>query len=60
MGRAFVLGILLSFFDGLTFLLVQDWLSIGYQAFALVCIFSGYASMKKLAPMEAQPEYTPV
>jgi hypothetical protein len=51
---------LLYFVDGLIFLLVQDWLSIGFHAFALFCIFGGYASMKKLAQLEAQSEYTPV
>ncbi len=59
MGWAFVLGMLLYFVDGLIFLLVQDWLSIGFHAFALFCIFGGYASMKKLVQMESQPEYTP-
>ena len=60
MGWAFVLGMLLYFVDGLIFLLVQDWLSIGFHAFALFCIFGGYASMKKLSQLEAQPEYTPL
>jgi hypothetical protein len=60
MGWAFILGMLLYFVDGLIFLLVQDWLSIGFHAFALFCIFGGYASMKKLAQMEGQQAYSPV
>jgi hypothetical protein len=60
MGWAFILGMLLYFVDGLIFLLVQDWLSIGFHAFALFCIFGGYASLKKLAQMEGQQAYSPV
>jgi hypothetical protein len=60
MGWAFILGMLLYFVDGLIFLLVQDWLSIGFHAFALFCIFGGYASMKRLVQLEGNPEYAAV
>lgn len=60
MGWAFILGMLLYFIDGLIFLLVQDWLSIGFHAFALFCIFGGYASMKKLIELEGDPQYDSV
>ena len=60
MGWAFILGMLLYLIDGLIFLLVQDWLSIGFHAFALFCIFGGYGSMKKLIELEGDPQYAAV
>jgi hypothetical protein len=39
--------------DALIFLLVQDWLSIGFHLFALFFIFGGYTSLKKLKDLEA-------
>jgi hypothetical protein len=59
MGWAFILGMLLYFIDGLIFLLVQDWLSIGFHGFALFYIFGGYASLKKLTQVEGQQEHSP-
>ena len=46
---AFVIGMIVYFLDGLIFLLVQDWLSIGFHIFALFCIGSGYSALRKLA-----------
>jgi len=45
---AFVVGMVLYALDGMLFLLVQDFLSLGFHAFALFCIFTGYQAMKKL------------
>ena len=60
MALAFIVGMLVYFVDGLIFLLVQDWMSIGFHGFALFWIFGGLSAMKKLAKMEAQQEYVPV
>lgn len=56
MGWAFIVGTVLYFFDGLIFLLVQDWLSIGFHAFALFCIFAGYGALKRLVQLEGRQE----
>ncbi|GMV93298.1 MAG: hypothetical protein AMXMBFR82_30760 [Candidatus Hydrogenedentota bacterium] len=53
MAWAFVIGMVIYLFDGLLFLLVGDWLSLAFHAFALFCIFSGYAALKKLNEAEA-------
>ena len=34
--------------DGLLFLLVGDWISIAFHAFALVCIGKGYQALRTL------------
>lgn len=51
---AFVIGMLLYALDALIFLLVQDWWSIGFHAFALFGIWGGFASMRKLREAEVQ------
>jgi len=53
MGWAFLLGMVIYLFDGLLFLLAQDWLSLGFHGFVLFCIYAGYASLKKLDQAEA-------
>jgi hypothetical protein len=60
MAAAFIVGMLVYFCDGLIFLLVQDWMSIGFHGFALFWIFGGLSAMKKLAQFEGQQEYAPV
>lgn len=47
-GWAFIVGMVLYAMDGLIFLLIQDWLGVGFHGFALFCIFAGYSAMKKL------------
>ena len=53
-GWAFVVGMVLYGLDGLLFLLLQDWLSAGFHAFALFGIWGGFASMRKLREAEVQ------
>jgi len=53
---AFVVGMVLYALDGLLFLLVQDFLSLGFHAFALFCIFTGFQAMKKLNEMPSELE----
>jgi len=45
---AFLVGMVLYAFDGLIFLLVQDWLSIGFHVFALFCIWAGLKALREL------------
>lgn len=45
---AFVTGMVLYSLDGLLFLLVQDWLSIGFHAFALLGIYGGLRASRAL------------
>jgi len=51
---AFVIGMLLYAADALIFLLVQDWMSIGFHAFALFGIWGGFASLRKLRDEEVR------
>ncbi len=52
---AFVVGMVLYAFDGMIFLLVADWLSIGFHAFALFCIWGGFSASRKLAGVTLAP-----
>jgi len=53
---AFVLGLILYAVDGLLFLVVQDWLSIAFHAYASYCIYRGLVAAKRLN--ELQPQHT--
>jgi hypothetical protein len=44
--------------DGLLFLLVQDWLSLAFHAFALFCIFGGHSALKRLRQLQPEPAET--
>lgn len=55
MAWAFVLGMVLYAFDGLLFLLVQEWLSLAFHAFALFAMSSGFSAMRKLR--QSEPVY---
>jgi hypothetical protein len=61
---AFVLGMLFYALDGLLFLLVGDWLSIGFHVFALIGLTGGLSASRKIvarsAPAEAPPAYEPI
>ncbi len=48
----YAIGMFLYLLDGLLFLLFQDWLSVGFHAFALFCMGSGFAAFRKLDAME--------
>ncbi len=48
----FVLGMVLYALDGLIFLLVRDWLSIGFHVFALYGIYQGLKACKLLLKLE--------
>lgn len=51
---AFLVGMAVYFLDGLIFLLVQDWLSLGFHGFALYCIWGGFQSFKHLQALDQQ------
>jgi hypothetical protein len=50
---AFVLGMALYALDGAIFLLIQDWVGVGFHAFALFMISRGYVAARKLPPPNA-------
>lgn len=63
-GWAFLAGMVLYALDGALFLLVSDWLSLGFHVFALVGIGKGYAALRTLrqavpAAGQQTPEYGP-
>jgi hypothetical protein len=45
---AFIVGMIFYALDGLLFLLVQDWLGVGFHAFVLFCLFRGFQACRKL------------
>ncbi len=45
---SFIVGMVLYALDGLIFLLVQNFLSVGFHAFALWCIFNGLKASRQL------------
>lgn len=55
---AFIVGMVIYGIDGLLFLPIQDWLSIGFHVFALFCIFNGlkaYRELRKLESVQSGP-----
>ena len=50
---AFVIGMILYAADGLLFLMVKDWLSMGFHVLALVFIFKGLTACRELTRLEA-------
>ncbi|MFH2036891.1 MAG: hypothetical protein ABIJ45_10850 [Candidatus Zixiibacteriota bacterium] len=53
-GWAFGVGMGLYAIDALIFLLVMDFLSIGFHVFALICIYSGYKAYKEFSEAPIQ------
>jgi hypothetical protein len=45
---AFVAGMVVYGLDGLIFLLIQDWVGVGFHAFAIVMILRGYQAARQL------------
>jgi len=45
---AFLVGMALYALDGAIFLLVQDWVGVGFHAFALIMIARGYSAARRL------------
>jgi hypothetical protein len=55
----YIVGMILYAFDGLIFLLVKDFLSIGFHIFALVCIYNGLQASIKLKAIEEAVQAVP-
>ena len=55
---AFIVGMALYAIDGLLFLLVKDWLSIGFHVFAIFCVLGGLKACIKLNAMLTREEST--
>jgi len=45
---SFIAGMALYALDGLIFLIVQNWLGVGFHAFALFCLFRGFKACRAL------------
>jgi hypothetical protein len=45
---SFIVGMALYALDGLIFLIAQDWLGVGFHAFALFCLFRGFKACREL------------
>jgi hypothetical protein len=45
---SFIVGMGLYALDGLIFLIAQDWLGVGFHAFALFCLFRGFKACREL------------
>lgn len=56
---AYVVGMVLYAFDGLIFLVVKDFLSIGFHVFALFCIYGGLQASIKLKALEEAVQAVP-
>jgi hypothetical protein len=50
---AFITGIVLYVLDALLFLLIGDWLGLGFHGLALYFLFSGYSALRNLRYAEA-------
>ena len=49
----FAIGMVLYLLDGLLFVLIQDWMSVGFHAFALFCMAGGFKAFLELNKVEA-------
>jgi hypothetical protein len=45
---AFIIGIVIYGLDGLIFLLVMDWWSIGFHVFVIIMIISGFVAYREM------------
>ncbi len=51
---AFIVGAVFYVLDGLLLLLVKDWLSVAFHAYALFRIFQGFQAAQQLKTLRAQ------
>lgn len=52
----FAIGMVLYALDGLIFLLFEDWMSIGFHVFALVCMWGGFSAFRQLNALKRDLE----
>ncbi|MFQ5608913.1 MAG: hypothetical protein ACE5F8_01425 [Woeseiaceae bacterium] len=50
---AYILGMIVYALDGLIFVLVQDWVSVGFHAFVLFMLWGGYGVTKEVLDFQA-------
>jgi len=48
----YALGMALYVLDGLLFVLFQDWMSVGFHAFVLFCMWSGFSAFRQSRAVE--------
>jgi hypothetical protein len=56
----FAIGMVLYLLDGLLFVLVQDWMSVGFHVFALFCMWGGFMAYRRLNALETAYRSSPV
>lgn len=52
----FVIGMILYLLDGLIYLLAGEWLSVGFHAFVLLGMWSGFTAYREMKQIKAQLE----
>ena len=52
----FALGMILYLLDALIYLLVGDWMSVGFHGFALFCMWGGFAAFQRMKAIRADLE----
>ena len=52
---AFCVGMFLYACDGLIFVWLEDWLSVGFHVFALFCLYGGLTAARQLIQVEPSP-----
>jgi hypothetical protein len=57
---AFIVGMVIYAIDGSLFLLVQEWIGLGFHAFVLSSIFSGYKAFMELKELTPSMDTHPV
>jgi hypothetical protein len=56
----FAIGMFLYLLDGLVYVLVQDWMSVGFHAFALFCMWNGFTAYRQLNALERATMFPPI
>jgi hypothetical protein len=51
---AFVVAMILYLLDGLLLLFFQDWLSVAFHAYALICLWNGFLAYRNLNKIEKE------
>ncbi len=54
----FAIGMILYLLDGLIYVLVGDWLSVGFHAFVLLGMWNGFTAYREMKQIKAQLEQT--
>jgi len=56
---AFITGLVLYAADALLFLMVGDWLSMGFHAWGFICIYGGWKAASQIVKSQAAMPYQP-